>query len=58
MMKEFRTQAVRLSKEKTTLKKGQFWVGEFTDRDQPEWLETYQKIIDKFEKSEVARRKQ
>ncbi|MGB9700325.1 MAG: thiamine pyrophosphate-dependent enzyme [Thermodesulfobacteriota bacterium] len=51
MMKKFRTQAVRLSpeKEKEQLQKGQFWVGEFIDRDQPEWLETYQKIIDRFQ---------
>ncbi len=53
MMKKFRTQAVRLSqgKPKEKLEKGRFWVGEFEDRDQPEWLETYQKIIDKFKKS-------
>ncbi len=51
MMKKFRTQAVRFApeKEKEQLKKGQFWVGEFIDRDQPEWLETYQKIIDRFQ---------
>lgn len=51
MMKKFRTQAVRLAPEKgkEPLKKGQFWVGEFIDRDQPEWLETYQKIIDRFQ---------
>lgn len=51
MMKKFRTQAVRFApeKEREPLKKGQFWVGEFIDRDQPEWLETYQKIIDRFQ---------
>jgi len=50
MMKKFRTQAVRFSteKERDKLKKDQFWVGEFVDKDQPEWLETYQKIIDRF----------
>jgi 2-oxoglutarate ferredoxin oxidoreductase subunit beta len=50
MMKKFRTQAVRFSteKEKDKLKKDQFWVGEFVDKDQPEWLETYQKIMDRF----------
>lgn len=51
MMKKFRTQAVRLvpGKEGEQLKKGQFWIGEFIDRDQPEWLATYQKIIDRFQ---------
>jgi hypothetical protein len=24
-------------------------VGEFADKDQPEWLETYQKIVDQFQ---------
>lgn len=50
MMKKFRSQAVRLSKGKgkESLKKDQFWVGEFVDKDQPEWLETYQKIIERF----------
>lgn len=56
MMKKFRAQAVRFSpgKEKEPLKKGQFWVGEFIDRDQPEWLETYQKIIDRFQEEPKA----
>jgi 2-oxoglutarate/2-oxoacid ferredoxin oxidoreductase subunit beta len=50
MMKAYRTQGVRFSKEKCEegLKKGQFWIGELADRDQPEWVETYQKIIDRF----------
>ncbi len=50
MMKKFRTQAVRFSKEKgkESLKRGQFLVGELLNKDQPEWLETYQKIIDQF----------
>jgi 2-oxoglutarate ferredoxin oxidoreductase subunit beta len=57
MMKKFRSQAVRLppEKERGTLEKDQFWVGEFGDKDQPEWLETYQKIIDRFqEKTQSA----
>ncbi len=56
MMKKFRTQAVRYSpdREKEQLPKGQFWVGEFIDRDQPEWLETYQKIIDRFQGKKKA----
>ena len=50
MMKKYKSQAVRFSEEKKgqALKKDQFWVGEFVDRDRPEWLETYQKIIDRF----------
>lgn len=54
MMKNYRTKGVRFSKEKENgpLKKGQFWIGELMDRDQPEWLETYQKIIDRFKKTE------
>ena len=50
MMKKFRSQGVRLppEKERGTLDKDQFWVGEFGDKDPPEWLETYQKIIDRF----------
>jgi 2-oxoglutarate ferredoxin oxidoreductase subunit beta len=53
MLKKFRAQAVRLSqgKEKGPLKEGQFHVGEFLDRDQPEWLETYQKIIDRIQET-------
>jgi 2-oxoglutarate ferredoxin oxidoreductase subunit beta len=56
MMKKYRSQAIRLSKEKEreSLKKGQFWVGEFVDKDQPEWLETYQKIIDRFQNKGMA----
>jgi 2-oxoglutarate ferredoxin oxidoreductase subunit beta len=52
MMKAFRSHGVRFSKEKADegLKKGQFWIGELVDRNQPEWVETYQKIIDKFKK--------
>ncbi len=54
MMKKFRARAVRLSekKGKESLGKDQFWVGEFVDRDQPEWIETYQKIIDGFKEKE------
>ena len=50
MLKKFRSQSVRVSKEgeRGALEKDKFWVGEFMDRDQPEWLETYQKIIDRF----------
>jgi hypothetical protein len=50
MMKKFKSRAVRFSPEKKgeSLKKDQFWVGEFVDRDRAEWLETYQKIIDRF----------
>lgn len=50
MMKKFLSQAMRLvkGKGKKPPKRDQFWVGEFIDRDQPEWLETYQKIIDRF----------
>ena len=56
MMKKYRSQAIRLSKEKEreSLKRGQFWVGEFVDKDQPEWLESYQKIIDRFQNKEMA----
>lgn len=50
MMKKLRAQAVRFSPNKE-LKPGQFWVGEFLDKDQPEWLETYQKIIDRFKET-------
>jgi hypothetical protein len=50
MMKNFKSRGVRFSPEKKgeALKKDQFWVGEFVDRDRPEWLETYQKILDRF----------
>lgn len=56
MMKKYRSQAIRLSKEKEreSLKRGQFWVGEFVDKDQPEWLESYQKIIDRFQNKGMA----
>ena len=52
MVKNYRAKGVRFSKEKENepLKKGQFWIGELMDREQPEWVETYQKIIDKFQK--------
>jgi 2-oxoglutarate/2-oxoacid ferredoxin oxidoreductase subunit beta len=52
MIKQFRAQAVRLfpDKEKPVLQKGQFYVGDFVDIEQPEWVETYQKIIDGFKK--------
>ncbi|MCX5910007.1 MAG: thiamine pyrophosphate-dependent enzyme [Deltaproteobacteria bacterium] len=52
MIKQYRTQAVRLSpeKEKPALQKGQFYVGDFVDIEQPEWVETYQKIIDGLRK--------
>ena len=52
MMKRFRSMAVRLTPEKTkaSLRKGQFFVGAFTDKDQPEWLAMYQKIIDQFKR--------
>jgi len=57
MMKKFHSQAVRLDKgkRKERLKRDQFGVGEFIDRNQPEWLETYQKIIDRFHNSEESR---
>ena len=52
MLKDYRTRAVRLpegkEKKRPVLRKNQFWVGEFLDIDQPEWIETYQKIIDRF----------
>lgn len=49
MLRNYRSQAVRISeeKEKKPLQKGQFRVGDFIDIDQPEWLESYQKIIDR-----------
>lgn len=52
MMKQFRSRAVRFDAAKSArpLKPDQFWVGEFVDRDQPEWLGTYQKIIDRFQR--------
>jgi 2-oxoglutarate ferredoxin oxidoreductase subunit beta len=51
MMKDYRTRSVRRPKagEEKRLQKNQFWVGEFVDKDQPEWLETYQKIIDRMQ---------
>jgi len=51
MLKKFRSQAARLPKEgaRGPLEKDKFWVGEFADKDQPEWLETYQKIVDQFQ---------
>jgi 2-oxoglutarate ferredoxin oxidoreductase subunit beta len=50
MMKGFRSMAVRWTPKKKSapLRKGQFFIGEFVDKDQPEWLETYQKIIDRL----------
>ena len=50
MMKGFRSMAVRWNpnKKDAPLQKGQFFIGEFVDKDQPEWLESYQKIIDRL----------
>lgn len=54
MLKQYRAQAVRIpqekGKERPVLGKNQFYVGEFCDIQQPEWVETYQKIIDRFQK--------
>jgi hypothetical protein len=60
MMKKFRSQGVRFSPEKKAeaLKKDQFWVGELMDRDRPEWIETYQKIMDRFKNKYAERRGQ
>ena len=51
--------AVRLTpgETKASLRKDQFFVGEFTDKDQPEWLATYQKIIDQFKRAQDKSRK-
>jgi 2-oxoglutarate ferredoxin oxidoreductase subunit beta len=59
MMKRFRAMAVRLTpgETKASLRKDQFFVGEFTDKDQPEWLATYQKIIDQFKRAQDKSRK-
>ena len=50
MLKAFRSAAVRWTpgKEQAPLQKGEFFIGEFANKDQPEWLETYQKIIDRL----------
>ncbi len=51
MLRNFRSRAVRISEAKETRppEEGKFWVGDFVNKDQPEWLETYQKIIDRFQ---------
>ncbi len=50
MLRNYRSRAVRVSeaKEKHPPQEGKFWVGDFVNKDQPEWVETYQKIIDRF----------
>jgi len=51
MLRDYRSRAVRISKakEKQPPQEGKFWVGDFVNKDQPEWVETYQKIMDRFQ---------
>ena len=50
MLRNYRSRAVRVSeaKEIQLPQEGKFWVGDFVNKDQPEWVETYQKIMDRF----------
>ncbi len=51
MLRNFRSRAVRISGAKETRppEEEKFWVGDFVNKEQPEWLETYQKIMDRFQ---------
>ena len=51
MLKELKQNTIQISKERES-DEGKILIGEFCDLDRPEWNESYQKLIDRFDHKE------